>query len=297
MDAPGEAVSEGACKGDTKERSRVAWYGGSMPYTQRDGVRIFFDTHGDGPPLLLCPGLGSLMEHWGDAIAAFSPYYRVIVFDPRGGPESDSPAGNYSMRDLAEDAVAVLDAVAVERTHVYGISMGGHIAQQLALDHPDRVRSLVLVVSSDRTSEVSKERLRVWRDARRLSIELYARAVGYAIFGEELFAKPLWVEGWRRRSVQDEQRWNPQGLEGRLAACLAYDTSSRSSEIRCPTLLVAGRRDLCILPHESEAHAARIPGAQYVLLDVAHVIADQDAQELNARVLAFLAHCPAEAAS
>ena len=271
MDAPGEAVSEGACKGDTKERSRVAWYGGSMPYTQRDGVRIFFDTHGDGPPLLLCPGLGSLMEHWGDAIAAFSPYYRVIVFDPRGGPESDSPAGNYSMRDLAEDAVAVLDAVAVERTHVYGISMGGHIAQQLALDHPDRVRSLVLVVSSDRTSEVSKERLRVWRDARRLSIELYA--------------KPLWVEGWRRRSVQDEQRWNPQGLEGRLAACLAYDTSSRSSEIRCPTLLVAGRRDLCI------------PGAQYVLLDVAHVIADQDAQELNARVLAFLAHCPAEAAS
>src|SRR5579859_2983700 len=113
--------------------------------TTRDGVTLHYQRHGDGgDPLLLVMGLGGNIDFWQFQTPVFSRAHRVAVYDNRGVGRSDKPAGPYSVRTLAEDAVAILDACRFDRAHVVGISMGGMIAQELAIRHPDRVGALVL---------------------------------------------------------------------------------------------------------------------------------------------------------
>src|ERR1044072_1532546 len=115
-----------------------------MPHTARDAVTLYWETHGTGDPLLLIMGLGVTLEGWNRLGPALAQHYQTILFDNRGTGRSDTPPGPYSIPDMAADAAAVLDAAAIDRAHVFGISMGGMIAQEFALRYPDRVRSLIL---------------------------------------------------------------------------------------------------------------------------------------------------------
>src|SRR5262245_34948349 len=107
-------------------------------------VELYYEEHGSGEPLLLIMGLAADSMAWMFQLPAFSERYRTIVFDNRGVGRSAKPAGPYTIAGMADDAAGLLAALGVERTHVVGVSMGGMIAQELALRHPQRVRGLVL---------------------------------------------------------------------------------------------------------------------------------------------------------
>src|SRR4051795_13001529 len=109
---------------------------------------LHYESTGSGPAVLLIMGLGLPGAAWWRTVPVLARSARVITFDNRGSGRSDSPSGPYSIADMAADAVAVLDAAGVERAHVYGTSMGGMIAQELVLGHPDRVHALVLSATS-----------------------------------------------------------------------------------------------------------------------------------------------------
>ena len=110
-----------------------------MPVTTpRDGVAINYESHGEGPPLLLISGTGHDLGFWSGQLPFFAPEYRAIVFDNRGVGGSSVPPSGYSLADMADDAAHVLDEAGIDIAHVMGFSMGGHIAQELALNHPDR---------------------------------------------------------------------------------------------------------------------------------------------------------------
>lgn len=120
-----------------------------MPFAEVNGTRLYYETHGEGTPLLLINGLGgSLLEWMPYQVPAWSREYRVILYDHRGTGRSDKPIEDYKTRSLAADAIGVLNALDVlEPAHVLGPSYGGRIAQWVALDYPDRVRSLVLAAT------------------------------------------------------------------------------------------------------------------------------------------------------
>src|SRR5262245_26968935 len=115
-----------------------------MPYAETNGTRIYWEEHGQGEPLLLIMGLGYSLEMWHRSLAVLAGGYRTIVFDNRGVGRSDVPPGPYPIATMAADAAAVMDAVGIQRAYVFGISMGGMIAQELALQQPQRVLSLIL---------------------------------------------------------------------------------------------------------------------------------------------------------
>src|ERR1700741_3500666 len=115
-----------------------------MPFTENDGVEIFWDEEGKGDPVLLIMGLGWPSDMWYRTKPLLAVQYRTIIFDNRGAARSEMPAGPYPIATMASDAAAVLDAAGVQSAHIYGVSMGGMIAQEFALQYPHRVRSLIL---------------------------------------------------------------------------------------------------------------------------------------------------------
>src|SRR5712691_9994017 len=119
-----------------------------MTYAESAGAKIYWEEHGSGDPLLLIMGLGASLEAWDRIAPTLATRYRTILFDNRGVGRSDVPSGPYSLEMMADDAAAVLDAAGVEAAHVFGASMGGMIAQELALRHRARVRRLILGCTS-----------------------------------------------------------------------------------------------------------------------------------------------------
>jgi 3-oxoadipate enol-lactonase len=128
-----------------------------MPFADSNGVKIHYETAGQGDPLLLIMGFGMPGAAWLLSLPYFTPNFEVAYFDNRGTGASDVPGDGYEIPVMARDACAVLDALGWERAHVYGVSMGGMIAQQLALDFPGRVRSLVLGCTSSGEPEPTPE--------------------------------------------------------------------------------------------------------------------------------------------
>ena len=113
-----------------------------MPHAERGGYRLYYETHGQGPALLLIRGLGSNLDHWWPQLEAFAAQHQVVVFDNRGVARSTDPDGPLNMAGMAADAATVLDAAGIKRSHLLGVSMGGMIAQELAINHPERIKGI-----------------------------------------------------------------------------------------------------------------------------------------------------------
>ena len=115
-----------------------------MPILKANGIHIYYETHGAGDPLLLIMGLGANSTAWFLQVPEFSKHYQVIAFDNRGAGRSDKPNEPYTIMQMADDAAGLMEELGVQSAHVFGMSLGGMIAQELTLRHPARVRTLVL---------------------------------------------------------------------------------------------------------------------------------------------------------
>ena len=134
-----------------------------MPYTAAPGFRMYYEEHGSGFPLLLINGLGSDHLEWLHQVPAFAARFRGIVFDNRGTGETDVPPGPYTTAEMADDAASLLRTLGIGRAHVLGVSLGGMIAQEVALRHPDLVDGLVLGCTGPGGSSPSGRPRRRWR--------------------------------------------------------------------------------------------------------------------------------------
>jgi pimeloyl-ACP methyl ester carboxylesterase len=261
-----------------------------------DGVWIAWRSHGTGEPVLMIMGFMGSSKAWFRLLPHVAAGHRAIVFDNRGTGDSDRPGGLWGMSDLVRDAVAVLDAAGEESAHVIGASMGGMIAQQLALDHPDRVRSLTLAATQAARGSGPPP----WR----MMASLALRGVLGPGRTFALVAPLLYSDRTRReRHERLEEDIRIRGADAtpiatapaQMAAILGHDTRERLPELRMPVLVVHGEEDRLVPTELGRELAERIPGAELVLVpECGHVITT-DAEELVApAILDFLERCESE---
>jgi 3-oxoadipate enol-lactonase len=271
-----------------------------MAFTEAaDGTRIHFEVFGraDGEPVLLIQGLGADKRGWFMQRRALSGRYRCIAFDNRGVGRSGRPDGPYDLEVMAADAVAVLDATGYASAHVMGASMGGVIAQILAVRHPERVRSLVLACTAARHHRWRVELLEEW-------------AATAAERGMRDFATQnlRWLLGPRslRRFRPALGLLAPVAMSGpadgfvaQVAAILSMDDGLRQElrSVRVPTLVLVGSQDILTPVGDSEEIAELIPGARLeVIRGGAHGFMVEHAGAYNRAVTGFLADLTTEAA-
>ena len=247
-----------------------------------------YEEAGSGAPLLFISGTSLDRTIWGGQVSHFMGRYRCVTFDNRDVGESSLATSAYAPRDMAGDTLALVDALGLERAHVVGHSLGGAIAQELALAAPARVRSLTLVGSWARNDEYTRALFRTWQrlrrhDEREFIEGLLLTGVGHTFLNtvgvETLIGMLLAVP-------------HPQPADAycrQVDADLAHDTADRLGAIRCPTLVVGGEEDTIFFREHHEMLAARISGARLVLMPkVGHTPLFENTDAFNRELETFL---------
>ena len=242
-----------------------------MPTAQVGDINIYYESHGDGEPLLLIMGYGQYSAHWSPLIPPFSQEYRVISFDNRGTGRSDKPEIPYTMKMMAADAKGLLDAIGVDSAHVFGVSMGGMIAQEFALNYPGKLISLILGCTQcggTKTVLPTPEALAFLLNPEmgKLSVEERARETAPWLVSQEFIDKnPEAVELYV--ALTSKYPTPIHGFACQAQAIAAHDTYDRLPQITAPTLVIAGSADRIIPAGNSRIIAPRIKDAELVILE------------------------------
>jgi 3-oxoadipate enol-lactonase len=258
-----------------------------MAFVENKGTRIYWDEQGQGDPLLLIMGLGYASIMWHRTRPLLAQHFRTIAFDNRGLGRSDVPPGPYSIATMASDAAAVLAAAGVDRAHVFGVSMGGMIAQEFALLYPARTSSLILGCTSPGGPSAIRAESKVVDIllARGMTPEQAREAILPYIYDPSTPRERIDVD------VDLRQPWLPsvEGYIAQLQAILAWESYSRIAQIAAPTLVIHGLSDALVPPGNGELIAQRIPGAKLVLLKHAsHLFLTDQTDAANKEILEFL---------
>ena len=258
-----------------------------MPFTHANGIEIYFERAGAGPPLLFISGTGGDLRVKPNVFDGPLPRrFDLLAFDQRGLGRTEKPDRPYAMADYADDAAALMKDQGWDEALVMGVSFGGMVAQELALRHPECVTRLVLACTSpggeggasfpfhevDHLHPVERARMLIpIGDTRRDAAWRAANAEQYELFVALGAADPYADEPGRG-----------MGARRQLEARQHHDTWDRLPQIRCPVLIAAGRHDGIALPATQERMAARIPGAKLQFFDGGHLFMLQDRTALPA---------------
>ncbi|MGD0205397.1 MAG: alpha/beta fold hydrolase [Dehalococcoidia bacterium] len=262
-----------------------------MPEVRVNDIQLYYEVQGQGEPLVLIAGLGGNTRGWDMQIPTFSREFQVVAFDNRGSGRSDKPATRYTIRMFADDTAGLMDALGIASAHVYGQSMGGFIAQELALSYPQRVRTLVLGSTScggRQAVAASPEHLALMASLSTLSPEEAAGKNLSLLYSAEFIARKR-DELIARFLAEAELRAPLDAFGQQVQAAMRHNAYDRLPQIRCPTLIISGSDDKIVPAENSRILAERIPNAELVVLPRAgHGYPVECADESNAIVLDFL---------
>ncbi len=264
-----------------------------MPTTMVNGIDLYYEETGSGPPLLLIAGLSGNTLGWTLLMPALAERFRVIAFDNRGAGRSSAPPGPYSTQQMPYEAAALLDQLGVARAHVLGHSMGGMIAQELALAHPEQIDRLVLLGTYARPRPAIHDPwLNNWVQACERGTDPAAVALSLMpwFFTPAFMSEYDQVEAALAEWLSDPYPAPAHGIAAQAAACRTHDTRDRLPQIAAPTLVLVGAEDIVTPVSCSRELAEGIPGARLHVLERGGHIPDAEYPEAVAEaLLAFLA--------
>jgi len=265
-----------------------------MPKLKVNDVEIYYEVHGKGDPFVLIMGLRRNAEWWYGQIPALSKHFKILVFDNRGAGRSDKPKMDYSIRLFADDTAELMKSLNIKRAHVLGVSMGGYIAQELAINYPGMVRSLVLGCTSaggERALLMSPERMKKFIANEGLTPEQILQK-DMDIYFSDKFIKdhPVKIKEFIEISLRYYQP--PDAFERQFAACLKHDTINRLNRVHVPTLIISGDDDPLVPPENSRILGELMPHAELKYFHgCRHCFFIEEADQFNQRVLSFLKSC------
>ncbi|MGH7881083.1 MAG: alpha/beta fold hydrolase, partial [Candidatus Binataceae bacterium] len=243
-----------------------------MPRIQAGAIEINYETDGEGEPLLLIMGFGAPGAAW-LPILPLLPGFKCIYFDNRGTGKSDQPADGYTIAQMAEDASNLLKALDIARAKVFGISMGGMIAQELTLRHPEQVERVVLGCTTPGGPNAARppdeliDRLIAGIDL--LTAENLDPALDLIMplmFPEDFIAAHPELRSFMAAGLKMGEPTPRVTLERTRAGVTDFDASDRLGQIKCPVLIVHGDKDVLTLPENVALMQARIPQAEVVMV-------------------------------
>ncbi|NQY07920.1 MAG: alpha/beta fold hydrolase [Flavobacteriales bacterium] len=253
-------------------------------FVDANGIKISYQVFGQGDPLVLIMGFGADGNVWEKHLNEYQKHFRCIVLDNRGVGESDQPAGPYSTKVMAADVVAVMDHAKVDKAKVAGISMGGAIAQELALNYPAKVSALVLVATWPKFNNYAKS---VYENLKNLRVTSKSDDF-MALLQLWIFAPPYYQDGLadlkdgQNAAINNDTPQTQNGFEGQLDACINHDTIDRLHRIKVPTLITCGEMDIFTPPAFSKILHNGIKNSEYVSFpEAGHVHHWEDLERFN----------------
>lgn len=261
-----------------------------MPIAEVNGQRLYYEVHGEGEPLLAVMGLGGDHSAWLLQVPVWSQAHRLVVFDNRDVGQSSQAEAPYEVVDMAADALALAGEVGLDSFHLVGLSLGGAIAQEVALAAPERVRTLTLAVTYGATGGYGDQRSRVLANlVRKLSREEFTELVMMLVHSERVFDHPPFVDAVRSAILDNPHPQPTEAWVRQLEASGRHDALGRVGSLAMPVHVIGARRDVMVPPFRSEDLAEAIPGARLTLIDAGHLVNVEAAEEFNAAVLDFIA--------
>ena len=274
-----------------------------MSIAKVGSVELYYEEHGTGDPLLLIMGLAADSQAWMFQIPDFAKQYRVIAFDNRGVGRSSKPAGPYTIHEMADDTLGLLDALKIDKAHVVGVSMGGMIAQELVLRNPERVRALVLACTYpepdadiERTRTFTVEQFGgsvdasggIHVDLKALNPMMFLQQLLPNVFNQSFIEKEL-PKLMQVFSGALQYGFSMEAILGQVGAVMTHKATDRLHAIKSPTLVITGDADRLVPPASSDILAREIPNAKLVKISGgSHGFNFETPQLFNDAVLDFL---------
>jgi len=254
-------------------------------------ISLYYEIHGKGEPLLLIAGLDSDNSSWAGVCEKLAKYFRVIVFDNRGSGRSDTPDRKYSIREMADDAVSLLDHLKIKKCHIIGHSMGGYIAQEIAIRYPERLGKLVLEatasVSSRRNNALLKDFFKIFEKYR--NAETLIRQWVYWLFSPKTFERKNYIAEFIKKASTYRYLQSPKGFKIQIDAIASFNASAKIKNIKAKTLVISGSDDILIYPEESTELVKRIKGSVFEKIkDTGHCVHVENPGAFTFKVMQFL---------
>ncbi len=260
-----------------------------MPKANIGDAEIYYEEHGSGEPLLLVSGLGGTAAYWKPNLPALAAKYRVIVHDHRGAGQSTHSKIRYSVEQMADDVLKLLDHLKIERANVVGHSTGGAIGQIMAIRNPARLKKLVLFATWTKADKFFRQLF-----AARRALLMQVGKEAYVRAGTLFLYPPYWIKA-NEAMIEEREKLSiatfapPEVVASRIDAIVAFDRTAELGRIKTPTLVLCAKDDFITPAYFSEELAQKIPGATLVMLPQGgHCASETVLEAFNPAVLSFL---------
>jgi len=262
-----------------------------MPKAKINDISLYYEVRGRGEPLLLIAGLGSDSASWSEVIKDLSLNFKTIAFDNRGCGRSDNGSSECTIALMAEDAVRLLDYLEIEKAHILGHSMGGCIAQEIAIEYPKRVNKLILAstcaVLSQENKSIFSDLLKVLEDGS--SYQSFIREFFRLIFTPEYLSNKNTAEGAVKSALNYPFPITPKGFRLQLEALNNFNSKDSLKEIEARTLIIAGGKDALITSEEAQLLSDKISFSEFLCLkNMAHSFFLENPAIFTEKIIDFL---------